>query len=461
MLIPDTTQTIVAPASAQGGGAIAVVRLSGPEAFKTAAAFLNPSSVFKTPKSRFSYFLRAEENGRLLDNTVVTLYHAPKSYTGDDMVEISCHGSPFIISRLLRLAISNGAREARPGEFTLRAFMNGKLDLAQAEAVNDLIISENEASHRAAITQVAGGISSRIRKLRDGLIALLGELEVRLDDSYEELPKLDLGAFKRRAKAAAAGIKNLADSFGQGRYLKHGIRVTIAGAPNSGKSSLLNRITDSKRAIVSPRAGTTRDTLEETLTLSGLKVIFTDTAGIDPRTGGPIEREGMRRALKALKTADIILWVQDLSKKLSSADRRVGEAVARGAAPGSDLIKVFNKSDLPAARTPEETAVGIIVSCRAGTGISGLKRRLVRKEKKAFSAGSASVITSARHYSALLNAHRELSGLERLQARAGEFPFELAAEHLRGALNALADILGETTPEDVLANIFKNFCVGK
>ncbi|HBB66579.1 MAG: tRNA uridine-5-carboxymethylaminomethyl(34) synthesis GTPase MnmE [Elusimicrobia bacterium GWA2_56_46] len=462
MLIPDLTQTIVAPASAQGGGAIAVVRLSGPEAFKIASAFLKPSSIFKTPKTRFSYFLRAEENGRLLDNTVVTLYRAPKSYTGDDMAEISCHGSPFIISRLLRLAISNGAREARPGEFTLRAFMNGKLDLAQAEAVNDLIISENESAHRAAITQVAGGISNRIGKLRAGLIALLGELEVRLDDSYEELPELDPGTFRRRAAAAAAGIKNLADSFGRGRYLKHGIRVTIAGAPNSGKSSLLNRITETRRAIVSPRAGTTRDTLEETLTLSGLKVIFTDTAGIDPRTGGPIEREGMRRALKALKTADVILWVQDLSKKSSPADRRVGKAIARGAAPGSDLIKVFNKSDLPAAGRPEdETDGGIIVSCKTGAGISGLKRRLVRDEKKAFSAGSAAVITSARHYSALLNAHSELSSLERLRIRAGTFPFELAAEHLRGALNALADILGETTPEEVLANIFANFCVGK
>ena len=180
MLIPDTTQTIVAPASAPGLGAIAVVRLSGPAAHKVAAAFLKPLSVFKKPKTGSSYLLRAEENGRLLDKTVVIFYRAPKSYTGDDMVEIFCHGSPYIVSRLLRLSIAGGAREAAPGEFTLRAFMNGKLDLAQAEAVNDLIISESETSHRAAVTQVEGEVSNRIRKLRERLVGLLSELEVRL-----------------------------------------------------------------------------------------------------------------------------------------------------------------------------------------------------------------------------------------------------------------------------------------
>ena len=460
MLLPDTTQTIVAPASAPGSGAIAVVRLSGPEAFRTAAAFLKPSSVVKNLKNRFSYLLRAEENGRLLDKAIVVFYRGPESYTGEDMVEISCHGSPYIVSRLLSLSIAGGAREARPGEFTLRAFINGKLDLAQAEAVNDLIISEGETAHRAAITQVEGGISKRIKELRGALITMLGELEVRLDDSYNELGELDIKAFTKRTAAIAGKIKALADSFKNGRYLKHGIRVTIAGAPNSGKSSLLNRITGSGRAIVSPKAGTTRDTIEAKLTLSGFTVIFTDTAGINPRTTDAIEREGMRRSLKALKAADIILWVQDASKKLSPADRRVGEAIERSSAPGTDLVKVFNKGDLPRARTPRETADGAAISCRTGEGITALKRLLIREEKKIFSAESSSVITSARHYSALLNAHKELAKIGFL-GTGRSFPLELAAEHLRGALAALADILGETASEEILADIFKNFCVGK
>jgi tRNA modification GTPase len=472
MLLPDTTQTIVAPASAPGSGAIAVVRLSGPEAFQTAAAFLKPSSVFKAPKPRFAYLLRAEENSRLLDKAVVVFYRGPGSYTGDDMVEISCHGSPYIVSKLLSMAIAAGAREAQPGEFTLRAFMNGKLDLAQAEAVNDLIISENETSHRAAITQVEGEVSNRIRELRCALITLLSELEVRLDDQYAELQELDIKAFAGRSAALAGKIKTLADSFKHGRHLKHGIRVTISGAPNSGKSSLLNRLIGSRRAIVSPKAGTTRDTIEAKLNLSGFTVVFTDTAGIDPRGGDPVEREGMRRSLKALKTADIILWVRDLSKRPSPADRRVGEAIERAAAPGTDLIKVFNKSDLPPARTPDDSttpplrfatksfATAVKVSCKTGSGINALKRLLVCEEHKMFSAESSSVITSARHYSALLGAHKEVAQLGGL-GDGPDFPFELAAEHIRAAAASLADIIGETTSEDILANIFRNFCVGK
>lgn len=459
MLLPDTTQTIVAPASAPGLGAIAVVRLSGPGAHKTAAAFLRPLSAFKKTGTGSSHLLRAEENGRLLDKTVVIFYRAPKSYTGDDMVEIFCHGSPYIVSRLLRLSIANGAREAAPGEFTLRAFLSGKLDLAQAEAVNDLIISESETSHHAAITQVEGEVSRRIRKLRGRLAGLLSELEAGLDDAYGELPRLDAGAFLKRAAAASAEIKTLADSFETGRRLKHGLRVTIAGAVNSGKSSLLNRIAGGDRAIISPKAGTTRDTIEERMNLSGFTVILTDTAGINPAARDAVEREGMRRSLRALKTADIILWVRDSSKKNSPADRGAARAIERAAAPGTGLIKVFNKSDLPRARTPGEIADGISISCRTGRGIDALKRLLVGEENKMFSAESSSVITSARHYSALLNAHGELERLRRLGN--GQFPLELAAEHLRGALNALAELLGETTSEEILGRIFEKFCVGK
>jgi len=453
---------MVAPASAPGGGALAVIRISGPGAFRAAAAFLRPVSFCENPKERSVRLMRAEDGGELLDRPMAVFYRAPKSYTGENMAEVFCHGSPYIVSRMLKLAMDGGAREARPGEFTLRAFLNGKLDLAQAEAVNDLIISEGGSAHRAAITQLEGGISRGVRKARAGLIKLLGELEVRLDDPYGEIPALAARSFLSRAGNIAAGLKELADSFEKGRRLKHGIRVTIAGAPNSGKSSLLNRLAGRDRSIVSPCAGTTRDTVEEAAELAGLAVIFTDTAGINPGTKDAVEREGMRRSLAAMGSADIILWVRDGSLENSEADLLVERAIERRAAPGADLIKVFNKSDLRAARPRKELREGLSVSCRTGKGLTELKRLLAGEEKKMLSAESSCVVTSARHYSALTAANKELSRLADLGKGEPEgFPLELAAEHLRGALNSLAEIIGETTPEEVLAGIFRNFCVGK
>jgi len=460
MLIPDTTRTVVAPASAPGPGAIAVVRLSGPGAFSVAKAFLEPRKAFDNPKPRFAYMLKAHEDGRLLDRTITLLYPSPKSYTGEHLVEIFCHGSPYIISRIVNLAIKHGASEAQPGEFTFRAFINGKLDLAQAEAVNDLILSESAAAHRAAITQIEGGVSKHIRKLRHGLITLLSELEVRLDDSYEELPALDLSSFREKTGRLTREIKVLADSFEKGRYLKHGIRAAIAGAPNCGKSSLLNSLLGYKRAIVAPSAGTTRDTIEEKLTVSGCAVIFTDTAGINPRTGDPVEKEGIKRTLKALKTADLILWVQDAAKSAGAADRQVRKAIAANAQRGTAVIKVFNKNDLPPKRPPAEIAGGTSLSCKTGEGVETLKKLLAKEQGKLFSAEASAVITSARHFQALLNARKELEKLKALES--GKiFPFELAAEHFKGALGELAVILGETTSEEILDNIFSRFCVGK
>lgn len=460
MLIPDTTQTVVAPASAPGPGAIAVVRLSGPAAFSVAAEFLEPRKAFDNPKPRSAHMLKARDDGRLLDRTITLLYPSPGSYTGEDMVEIFCHGSPYIISRIVNLAIKHGAAEAKPGEFTFRAFLNGKLDLAQAEAVNDLILSESAAAHRAAITQIEGGVSGRIRELKGALITLLSELEVRLDDSYEELPALDFPGFRRRTGSLARGIKELADSFEKGRYLKHGVRAAIAGAPNSGKSSLLNSLAGYGRAIVAPTAGTTRDTIEEKLDISGFSFIFTDTAGINPRASDEVEKEGISRTLKALKTADVVLWVQDAAKRAGTADSRVREAIAANAQPGTAVIKVFNKSDLPPKRAPKETAGGIKLSCRTGQGVEALKELLVKEPGGLFPAEASAIITSARHFQALLNAGKELDKLQALEGGKA-FPFELAAEHLKGALGELSVILGETAPEEILDNIFRNFCVGK
>jgi len=402
--------------------------------------------------------LTIRDGGRLVDKAVVIFFRGPASYTGQDTVEISCHGSPYIIRTIINLALRGGARPAGPGEFTLRAFLNGKLDLAQAEAVGELIAAGSAGAHRAAVTQVEGAVSRRVRAIKAPLVSLLAELEARLDDSYEEMPSLRLRDFARRAAAAAAEIRGLAAGFEAGRGIKEGTRVVITGAPNSGKSSLLNALLGYDRAMVSREAGTTRDTLEAEIELDGFSVIFTDTAGLNARAATRLEREGMRRAAKAIERADAVVLVSDGSIDETASDRRAEKEAARLTA-GARLIRVLNKADLPLKRKP----VGrncLKVSARTGTGLPGLKALIVAEQKKTFSDGAQAIVTSARHFAALSAAGTEMDALTAL-LKNKTAPMELAAEHLRGALGELAGILGETAPEEVLADIFGKFCVGK
>jgi tRNA modification GTPase len=402
--------------------------------------------------------LSVMDGARLVDRAVVIFYKGPASYTGEDTVEISCHGSPYIIRTIMNLALRGGARPAEPGEFTLRAFLNGKLDLAQAEAVGELIAAGSAGAHRAAITQIEGGVSDSVRAIKTSLVSLLAELEARLDDSYEEIPAVELKAFARRAAAALAATRELADGFEAGRGIKEGTRVVITGAPNSGKSSLLNALLGYDRAMVSRQAGTTRDTLEAELELDGFTVLFTDTAGLNAKPKSKLEREGMRRTAKAVERADAVILVSDGSIKETPSDRRSEKEAAR-LAKGARLIRVVNKSDLPLKRT--FPAAGTLkVSARTGAGLAALKTLLVAGQKKVFRDGAQAVVTSARHFAALSETAMELDALQTL-LRKKEPAAELAAEHLRGALAGLASILGETAPEEVLADIFKNFCVGK
>jgi tRNA modification GTPase len=357
----------------------------------------------------------------------------------------------------MNLAVRAGARPAGPGEFTLRAFLNGKLDLAQAEAVGELIEAGTAAAHRAAVTQLEGELSGKVRKIKAGLVALLAELEVRLDDTYEEIPALGMRSYARRAAQAEKAVLQLAAGFEAGRGIKEGERVVIAGAPNSGKSSLLNALLGYDRAMVSPQAGTTRDTLEAELDLDGFKVIFTDTAGLNARAVSRLEREGIRRAAAALGRADAVILVKDGSVPETPSDRRA-EAEAAALPAGTRLIRVVSKADLPAAAG--RSTEGLRVSALTGQGLPKLRAQLIARQKEFFRDGAQAVVTSARHFAALSGAARELAALRAL-LRAKKFPAELAAEHLRGALDALASILGETTPEEVLAGIFGSFCVGK
>lgn len=457
MKLPDTSDTIVAQATPPGAGALAIIRLSGPAAFAAASAFLSP--VPRSPGHAAARLLAIKDGAALVDRAVVVFYRGPASYTGDNTVEISCHGSPYIIRTILNLAIRHGARPAEPGEFTLRAFLNGKLDLAQAEAVGELIAASSAGAHRAAITQAEGGLSAEVRAIRTALADLLAGTEARLDDAYGEIPRLELKTFSRLAAAARKKTLALASGYEAGRGIREGVKVVITGAPNSGKSSLLNALLGYDRAMVSSSSGTTRDTLEARLEINGFSVLFTDTAGLSERAASPLERDGIERARKAIAAADAIVLVKDASIRETPADRLAEKETARLALADARLIRIFNKADLPAKRS-RPSAGCLKASAKTGEGLRALKSALVAEQKKVFRDGAQAVVTSARHFAALSAAAGELAGLETLLKKEPP-PLELAAEHLRGALGALASLLGETTPEEVLGRIFRDFCVGK
>lgn len=456
MRAPDTKDTIVAPATAPGGAAIAVLRVSGPRAFDICSNFLHPRKALADPKPRLTHLLRIKDGEEVIDRAVAVFYRAPASYTGDDTVELFCHGSPYILRSALTLAIRHGAREAEPGEFTLRAFLNGKLDLAEAEAVGDLIASSTRAEHAAAMRQIEGELSARIKDFKKPVVAALAELEARLDDADSEIPPEDAEALSRDVLAASEMISSAAESFRRGRFVREGVKVVIAGAPNSGKSSLLNALSGAARAIVSEEPGTTRDCVETPVELGGHRVIFADTAGFNPSPGGAVESEGLRRSAAAVASADIVLFVMDGSVPGSTGDSLAAGTIADRLSPGARVIKVLNKSDLPPARTD---GAAIAVSAITGAGLDALRTALLEGETAAIEEGGlGGAVTSARHFQALSRAADELPpAAERI--RSGE-P-ELAAEHLRAALSSLGGILGETTPDEILAEIFGKFCVGK
>ncbi len=455
MALPDTNATIVAQATPPGAGALAVVRLSGPSAVQTASLFLSPFPV-EHAMARLASVLDGE---RLVDRAVVLFYRSPRSYTGEDTVEITCHGSPYVVRTVLSLAVRNGARPAEPGEFTLRAFLNGKLDLTQAEAIGQLIEAGSEAAHRAAITQAEGLLSAKVREMRGELVPLMADLEARLDDSYEELPPLDGRDFLRRAAEVRESAESLAADYETGKGIRDGLNVVIAGAPNSGKSSLFNALLGYDRAMVSGTAGTTRDTLEARLEIDGFTVLLTDTAGLNAGRPSPLEREGIRRAGEAIAKAGAVILVKDASTPESPADRLAEREVQRLSGAGTRIVRVHSKSDLPEKRRAAG-ARHLAVSARTGAGLPALRATLIAEQKKVFRDGTQAVITSARHFSALSAAARELRALEAVVSKRCP-ALELAAEHLRAASNALAGLLGETAPEEVLADIFGRFCVGK
>ena len=443
------TNTICALATAPGG-ALGIIRVSGPEAFEVVSAIC--AVRFSEAEANTLHFTRLiDAEGEVIDEVLVSVFRAPHSYTGEDSVEISCHGSRYILNKVLEALVQQGARLAEPGEFTKRAFLNGKLDLSQAEAVADLIAADSAASHRIALSQLRGHFSSELSQLRDQLLRLTSLLELELDFAdHEELEFADRSELLTLAQTIDRRILRLAATYQAGNALKQGIPVAIVGAPNVGKSTLLNALLGEERAIVSDIQGTTRDAIEDSIQLDGITFRFIDTAGIRA-TDDTIEQLGIQRTYAAIEKAAIVLWLID--RKPTEAE--TAEIQAR--CEGKTLIVIQNKID----KSPVccDRVAALPLSAKYGTGLDDLRARLVAAAPT--TSGEDVIVTSARHYEALLRAHDSLTRvIEGLKP--SSLPTDLIAEDLRLTLDALADITGGAiTPQETLNNIFSHFCVGK
>ena len=457
MPLPDFNRTVIAPATPSGRGALAIIRITGRDSFKIFSK-MSAAKYMKAAHRQVS-LVKIHKEKEHIDDAVALFFKAPNSYTGEDIVEIICHGSSYIVREILNFAVQCGAFLASPGEFTLRAFINGKMDLAKAEAVNALISSDSSAAHHAAVCQAEGQLSGLILSLKDRSLSILAEIEARLDDSDGDLYEPDFASMSLETLSLRNEAKKAAESFRSGKYMREGIKTVLAGAPNSGKSSLMNVMLGYDRAIVSPNAGTTRDTLETSTEINGIKVILTDTAGLSSAAGDSIEKEGMERAVSALRQADIVLLLKDSSCAETDADRLAERQAMQNLPEGAEIIKVFTKADLSGKKTAG-TNKGIAVSSVSGYGIWQLKAAITsRAEGITANSGSPAVIY-ARHYEALSAAADELGSLaQELQGK--NVRMEICAEHLRSALKYFGLITGETVPDDVLEKIFSSFCVGK
>ena len=423
--------TICALATAPGG-AIAVIRVSGDKSFDAVSSICAVRCKEVAPNT--VHYTHLKDGSEIVDECMVSIFRAPHSYTGEDAVEISCHGSQYIINKVLELLVQNGCRMAGPGEYTMRAYLNGKMDLSQAEAVADLIASTNKATHQLAMNQLRGGISSELSQLRDQLLKLTSLLELELDFSdHEDLEFADRSELHELAKNIDNRVTQLAESFQTGNALKNGIPVAIVGAPNVGKSTLLNALLGEERAIVSDIQGTTRDAIEDTMLLNGITFRFIDTAGIR-HTDDQIENLGIERSKTAAQRARIILLMTEPGVPYPTLETRDDQTV----------IRIENKTTS--------------FQAKFGIGLDALKHQLVEAAPK--TSESNVIITNARHYDALVRAHqaiqRVINGLQQ------QLSGDLLSEDLRQALDILSEITGgQITPNEVLGNIFKNFCVGK
>jgi tRNA modification GTPase len=458
--------TIVALATPSGSGAIAVVRLSGINAIAIVDAHFksvtNKKSLAKQ-KTHTIHLGHIVDEGRTLDEVLISIFKNPNSYTGEDVVEVSCHGSAYIQQEIIQLFLRKGCRMATAGEFTLRAFLNGKLDLSQAEAVADLISSDNEASHKIAMQQMRGGFSSEIAKLREELLNFASLIELELDFAEEDVEFADRTQLKELVDRISFVLKRLIDSFAVGNVIKNGIPVAIVGEPNVGKSTLLNALLNEDRAIVSEIAGTTRDTIEDEISIGGIGFRFIDTAGIRD-TKDIVESIGIKKTFEKIDQSQVVIYLFDAQKNMEQLESvRIEIEKIRNKHPQKPLLVIANKidtlDDIQLAEVNNSITDIFPLSAKTGFGIEQLTNSLLNLINTGSLRNDETIVTNSRHYDALLKAFEEIQkvkhGLE--TGLSGD----LLAIDIKQALNHFGEITGEITTDDLLGNIFANFCIGK
>ena len=528
MYIDHNRDTIFAPATIPGTGAISLIRVSGPDSIRTAAALVHSpeekqddtpeqgehlnARIMDSEGYRIHFGLVRGKDGNVLDEVLVSVFRAPHSYTGEDSVEISCHASSYIVSEMSALLADAGLRPAEPGEFTRRAFLNGKMDLAQAEAVADVIASRSAAAHRIAISQLKGGFSAELKQMRNSLLEIVSLMELELDFSDEEVEFADRGRLSSLVDKVIAHIHRLMDSFRLGNAIRNGIPVAIAGATNVGKSTLLNALLGEERAIVSDVHGTTRDTVEETMNVGGILFRFIDTAGLR-ETEETVEKIGIERSYRKLHEAMVVLGIVDVTRTLEEIRDEISTILSQTDPSRQKVFIVLNKCDVSgdssygissgnivpgcgqagsmkavadsyhdgaetsANSGPERSNKNVFsfnnivsyidnkdieviaISAKAKTGIDTLKSMIAASQKDVAGNTEDVTVTNIRHYEALRSAS---SALERVRTGlATAVPTDLVAQDIREALYHLGSIVGEISTDEVLGNIFKNFCIGK
>ena len=453
------TDNIVALATPSGTGAIAVIRVSGPEAIILVDKLFKSiiGKALAQQKSHTIHLGNIVDADKILDEALVSIFKGPHSYTGENVVEISCHGSPFIQQQIIQLLLRNGCRAASAGEFTLRAFLNGKMDLSQAEAVADLIASDSEAAHDIAMQQMRGGFSNEIQELRQELLNFASLIELELDFSQEDVEFADRTQFNELLTRISTVLKKLIDSFALGNVIKNGIPVAIVGQPNVGKSTLLNVLLNEERAIVSEIAGTTRDTVEDHICIKGIGFRFIDTAGIR-ETVDVVEKIGIERTFEKIEKARLIIYLFDGMEFDKTELKQIQQRY-----PNKRLLPICNKMDLLNPNQKEKIASEIpdvlFLSAKLKEGISELETRLLSLVDSGALSGDTTIVTNSRHYDALLKALEEIQKVK--EGLDMELSSDLMAIDIRQALYHLGEITGSVTTDDLLGNIFSNFCIGK
>jgi len=453
------TDNIIALATPSGTGAIAVIRVSGPDAISLVDSIFQSvkSKKLTGQKSHTIHLGHIVDDSKILDEVLVSLFKGPHSYTGENVVEISCHGSPYIQQQVIQLLLRKGCRTASAGEFTLRAFLNCKMDLSQAEAVADLIASDSEAAHDIAMQQMRGGFSNEIQKLREELLNFASLIELELDFSQEDVEFADRTQFNQLLGKISDVLKKLIDSFALGNVIKHGIPVAIVGQPNVGKSTLLNVLLNEERAIVSDIAGTTRDTVEDHISIKGINFRFIDTAGIR-ETQDVVEKIGIERTFGKIEQARLIIYLFEGEHFESSVLEQLQKKY-----PNKQILPICNKMDLLSDAQMENIKLDVpnvlFLSAKHKIGISDLESQLLSLVDSGALSGDTTIISNSRHYDALLKALEEIQKVK--EGLDMDLSSDLMAIDIRQALFHLGEITGSVTTDDLLGNIFSNFCIGK